>query len=117
MLIKDKGQGLDYFLDGLVELGFARVLGFHVGHQSGDIVFHGIALRVAAGIEMAAGLFQNDDSRTQWTMCRPWFMNACKPILESELNRSKIFDLRRSRRIIASWTVVLMEGGAPRRRR
>jgi hypothetical protein len=51
---------------------------------------------------MAAGLFQKDDSRTQETMCRPWFMNAWKPILESESNRSKIFDLRRARRIIAS---------------
>jgi hypothetical protein len=35
-----------------VELGFARVLGLYVGHQSGDIVFHGIAcewLRVSNG--------------------------------------------------------------------
>jgi hypothetical protein len=74
-------------------------------------------LASGCGYRMAAGLFQNDDSRTQGTMCRPWFMNAWKPILERELNRSKIFDLRRARRIIASWTLVLMEGGAPRRRR
>src|SRR3954462_3713072 len=48
VLIEDEGQRFDYFLDGLVELGFARVLGFHVGHQSGDIVFHGIACEWAA---------------------------------------------------------------------
>jgi hypothetical protein len=57
---------------------------------------------MAAGIEWQPGYFQNDDSRTQETMCRPWFMNASKPILKRKSNRSKIFDLRRARRIIAS---------------
>src|SRR5205085_3006606 len=42
MLIEDEGERLDYFLHGLVELWFARVLGLYVGHQSGDIVFHGL---------------------------------------------------------------------------
>ena len=55
MLIEDEGERLDYFLHGLVELRFARVLGLHVGHQSGDIVFHGLlanALRCSSSGEL-----------------------------------------------------------------
>src|SRR3954469_20856297 len=40
MLIEDERKRLDYFLHGLVKLRFARILGLHVGHQSGNIVFH-----------------------------------------------------------------------------
>jgi hypothetical protein len=33
MLLEDERERFDHFLDGLVELGFGRVLGLHVGHQ------------------------------------------------------------------------------------
>src|SRR4051794_17399926 len=58
VLIEDERERFDYFLDGLVKLGFARVLGFHVGHQSGDIVFHGIACGVGCVIEWQPGYFR-----------------------------------------------------------
>ena len=42
MLLEHERERFDYFLDSLVEFRFARILGLHFGHQSGNIVFHGL---------------------------------------------------------------------------
>ena len=41
VLVQHERERLDDFLDGLVELGFRRVLGLYVGHQCCNLVIHG----------------------------------------------------------------------------
>jgi hypothetical protein len=57
MLIQDERERFHYFLDGLVELGFARVLGLNFCDQSGDIIFHGMLAKCAA-LSRAAVVFR-----------------------------------------------------------
>jgi hypothetical protein len=110
MLIEHQRQGLDHFLHGLVELRFARILGLDLSHQCGNVVFH---------FEFLANALRLKAARLVLRLCGPdehgrfacavhiaevrktFFMNAVERILDAKPNRSKIFDLRRRRSIIA----------------
>src|SRR6266581_2669389 len=46
--IQHQRERLDYFLHRLVKLGFARVLGLHLGHQIRNVTFHELLTRMDA---------------------------------------------------------------------